>query len=126
MPLLNLFKAKQQASSQLERRREHRHPSHFSSIVTFENKESTATVLNFSKSGLSILSAREIPPNEPFEIELAFNSERNVHVAFKSISCQKVETGYLVGAKLVEPSNQYDSLFTKIIQPRHSVVSDCW
>ena len=126
MPLLNLFKTKQQTTSQMERRLEQRHPSHFSSIVTFENKESTATVLNFSKSGLSILSAREIPPNEPFEIELAFNSERNVHVAFKSISCQKVETGYLVGAKLVEPSNQYDSLFTKIIQPRHSVVSDCW
>ncbi|VAW44148.1 hypothetical protein MNBD_GAMMA04-2148 [hydrothermal vent metagenome] len=125
MKQLNPFK-KRQSASQIDRRLEQRHLSHFSATVMQQDQESVATVLNFSKSGLAILSTKPIQPNDIFSIELAFNSERNITTFFKSISCQKVETGYLIGAKLLKPCSQYSGLFTKITQPRHSVVSDCW
>ncbi len=125
MKQLNPFK-KKQATSQIERRLEQRHLSHFSAIVTQQTQENIATVLNFSESGLAILSTKPIQPNEVFDVELAFNSERNITTTFKALSCRKVETGYIIGAKLLKPCNQYSGLFTKITQPRHSVVSDCW
>ncbi len=126
MPLLNLFKTKQQTTSQMERRLEERHPSHFSAIIDQPDKEAIATVLNFSKSGLALLSTTKIPPDELFNIELAFNSERTIQTTFKSIHCQQVESGYLIRAKLVKPCQKYQNLVTKITQPKHSVISDCW
>ncbi len=83
-------------------------------------------MLNFSKSGLAILSTKAIPTNEILNIQLAFNSERSVEVLFKITSCREVETGFMIGCQLAEPNTHYESLVHKIIQPRHSVVSDCW
>jgi hypothetical protein len=125
---LNLFK-NNQAHSQMERRLEKRHLSHFSATVSQKNsdtQECIATVLNFSKSGVAILSTKAIPINEVLTIQLAFNSERSVKALFKVTSCREVEAGFMIGCQLAEPNTHYESLIHKIIQPRHSVVSDCW
>lgn len=127
-PPFSFFKNKP-SHSQLERRLEKRHLSHFSATLSQKNtdtQECIATVLNFSKSGLAILSTKAIPTNEIINIQLAFNSERSVEVLFKITSCREVETGFMIGCQLAEPNAHYESLVHKIIQPRHSVVSDCW
>ncbi len=132
MKLLNslTFFKKKQSFNQMNRRLESRHLARFSAVITLPNKDSDkeiiATVLNFSPSGLAILASKEIQPNEVFEIQLAFNSERTIQVQFKATNCKKVETGYIIGSQILTPCPQYQALFTKITQPRHSVVSDCW
>jgi len=127
-PPFSFFK-KKPSHSQLERRLEKRHLSHFSATVSPNNSETQeciATVLNFSKSGLAILSTKAIPTNETLKIQLAFNSERSIEALFKVTSCRETNTGFIVGCQLEEPNTHYESLVHKIIQPRHSVVSDCW
>jgi len=129
MTLLSSFKKNK--TSQMERRLEQRHPSHFSAILSQTTEDKTieeviVTVLNFSKSGLAALAHKAIPPNRILNIQLTFNSERTVNTLFKVIQCHEVESGYLVRCQIEEPCSQYEALYTKITQPRHSVVSECW
>ncbi len=130
MSLLSSFKKNK--ASQIERRLEQRHPSHFSATLSQPQEEDKevekliVTILNFSKSGLAVLAHKAVLPNRILDIQLSFNSERTVNTAFKVIQCQEVKSGYLIRCKIAEPCSQYDALYTKITQPRHSVVSECW
>ncbi len=126
-PPFRLFKNKTKHNSQLEKRLEKRHLSHFSATVSQENtQQCIATVLNFSKSGLAVLATKAIPIHEILTIQLAFNSERSIQTSFKVVRCQPTETGFIIGCQLVKPDTSYTELVQKITQPKHSVIGDCW
>ena len=120
--LLSRFN-KSKLDQRMERRAETRHSSHVTILVNQHDQSFSATIINFSESGLGMVVPPGFAPNEPFELELAFNQEIPLKVTLDVMSSQVIPDGFYIGAKLPESCNKYSQFFNQMSQPRFGIVT---
>lgn len=104
-------------NSVLEQRRETRYPSHRSSILKKDHQKFYTTIVNFSASGVGILSGQPLEVGE--EVELIFEAEVDgehfeYDIPIVVIRSDYDDFEYCIGAHLNKVTFEYRQLLKKL------------
>ncbi|WP_028487438.1 PilZ domain-containing protein [Thiomicrorhabdus chilensis] len=100
-----------------DKRQAERYPSHKASILMIDGRQIYTTIINFSASGVGILSAATIEPGT--QVELQFEVEldsriTSIQIPIEIVRCSDDDDEHLIGAKLQTVTFEYRALLKKL------------
>lgn len=102
------------AQRRFNTRRESRQDSCFITVIIDKNHEIPATVVNFSETGLGLVTKEPINSGTSVEVTLALKGELPVMVPAKIMSCRKADQEYMLGLKTSVLGGRYASLLKNL------------
>lgn len=98
----------------INERKEHRQDSFFMTMIKHQNQEMQATVVNFSETGLGLVTKEPLDSGTAIEVTLALKGAQPVVVPAKIMRCTNINEEYVVGIKTSVLGAKYASLLRNL------------
>ena len=98
----------------INQRKEPRHDSFFMTMIKHQNQNIMATVVNFSETGLGLVTKEPLHSGDTIELTLALKGAQPVVVPAKIMRCLNIDKEYVVGIQTSISGAKYAPLLRNL------------